>query len=74
MSVISAVVRTPAPFAIVAMLPASVCDIAGSAMKAPLPAFTSITRPSRPSASFFDRIEEAISGIDSTVPVTSRMA
>ena len=44
------------------------------AMKAPLPVLTSSTRPSRPAASFFDRIEAVISGIDSTVAVTSRMA
>ena len=45
-----------------------------SAMKAPEPVFTSSTRPSSPAASFFDRIEAVISGIDSTVAVTSRMA
>ena len=43
-------------------------------MNAPLPTFTSSTSASTPSASFFDMIEEAISGIDSTVPVTSRSA
>jgi hypothetical protein len=31
-------------------------------------------QPSSPAASFFDRIEAVISGIDSTVPVTSRIA
>ena len=43
-------------------------------MKAPLPTLTSSTRPSIPSASFFDMIEAAMSGIDSTVAVTSRSA
>ncbi len=43
-------------------------------MKAPLPTLTSSTSASTPSASFFDMIEEEISGIDSTVPVTSRRA
>ena len=43
-------------------------------MKAPEPVFTSITSPSSPAASFFDRIEAVMSGIDSTVAVTSRIA
>ncbi len=43
-------------------------------MNAPVPVFTSITSPSSPAASFFDRIEAVMSGIDSTVAVTSRMA
>ena len=45
-----------------------------SAMKAARPVLTSITSPSMPSASFFDRIEAVISGMLSTVPVTSRVA
>ena len=45
-----------------------------SGRKAPDPYFTSIANPCRPAASFFDRIEAVISGIDSTVPVTSRIA
>ncbi len=36
--------------------------------KAPEPTFTSLTRPSRPAASFFARIDAAISGIDSRWP------
>ncbi len=44
------------------------------AAKAPVPVLTSITRPFNPAASFFDRMEAVISGMDSTVPVTSRMA
>ena len=45
-----------------------------SGMNAPLPTFTSSTSALVPSAIFFDMIELAISGIDSTVPVTSRSA
>ena len=43
-------------------------------MNAPEPNLTSITSASSPAASFLDRIEATISGIDSTVPVTSRSA
>ena len=43
-------------------------------MNAPLPTLTSSTSASRPSASFFDMMEDAISGIDSTVAVASRSA
>ena len=43
-------------------------------MNAPEPTFTSSTSASVPSAIFFDMIELAMSGIDSTVPVTSRSA
>ena len=43
-------------------------------MNAPEPTFTSSTRASVPSAIFLLMIELAISGIDSTVPVTSRSA
>ena len=45
-----------------------------SFMKAPLPTLTSSTRAPVPSAIFFDMIELAIRGIDSTVPVMSRRA
>ena len=45
-----------------------------SFMNAPLPTLTSSTRAPVPSAIFFDMIELAISGIDSTVPVMSRRA
>ena len=47
---------------------------ATSRMNAPLPTLTSSTRAAVPSAIFLDMIELAISGIDSTVPVTSRSA
>ena len=43
-------------------------------MNAPDPTFTSSTREEVPSAIFLDMIEEAMSGTDSTVPVTSRRA
>ena len=43
-------------------------------MNAPLPTLTSSTNASVPSAIFLLMIDEAISGIDSTVPVTSRSA
>lgn len=43
-------------------------------MKAPVPTFTSRTSEPVPSAIFLDMIEEAMSGIASTVPVTSRSA
>ena len=43
-------------------------------MNAPLPNFTSIANPSSPAASFFDRIDAVMSGTDSTVAVTSRIA
>ncbi len=43
-------------------------------MKAPLPALTSSTSPVSPSASFFDMMLAAMSGMEGTVPVTSRRA
>ena len=45
-----------------------------SCMNAPEPNFTSRTSESVPSAIFFDMMLEAMSGIASTVPVTSRSA
>ena len=43
-------------------------------MNAPLPHLTSNTSVPAPSASFLERIDETMSGIDATVPVTSRSA
>jgi hypothetical protein len=43
-------------------------------MNAPLPVFTSSTSPFSPSASFFDMMLAEMSGMDSTVPVTSLSA
>ena len=74
MSVISAVVLSPAPLATLTRLFASATASSMVAMKAPEPVFTSITRCWSPAASFFDRIDAVMSGIDSTVAVTSRMA
>ena len=74
MSVTSARVRQPAPFATCVRLPASASASSSVAMKAPVPTLTSRTSASRPAASFFERIEAVIRSIDSTVPVTSRMA
>jgi hypothetical protein len=74
MSVISALVRKPAPFATATKLAASSLADAWSAMKAPEPVFTSSTKPCSPAASFLERMEAVISGTDSTVAVTSRMA
>ncbi len=43
-------------------------------MNAPVPTLTSRTSALVDSAIFFDMIELAMSGMDSTVPVTSRRA
>ena len=43
-------------------------------MNAPEPTLTSSTKAPAPSAIFLLMIDEAIRGIDSTVPVTSRSA
>ena len=74
MSVISARVGQPAPVATSTSASASARASCSVAMKAPEPVFTSRTSASRPAASFFDRIEAVMRSIDSTVPVTSRMA
>ena len=74
MSVSSASQASPAPRATPMIARASSMLAARSGMNAPEPALTSITSASRPAASFFDRIEATISGIDSTVPVASRSA
>src|SRR5688500_14295288 len=74
MSVSSATVGRPAPPATSTSARASSSAAARSAMKAPEPNLTSITSASSPAASFLDRIEATIRGIDSTVPVASRIA
>ena len=51
-SVINALVATPAPLPTLTMRSASSTDFSIVGMKAPVPAFTSITRASRPAASF----------------------
>ena len=74
MSVISATVRTPAAWPSPTMVSARRRARSSSGRNAPEPTFTSSTRASVPSAIFFDMIELAISGIASTVAVTSRSA
>ena len=74
MSVSSARVRTPASVPSSTMVRASSRAESTSFMKAPEPTLTSSTRAPVPSAIFLDMIELAISGIASTVPVTSRSA
>ena len=74
MSVSSAVVWHPAPLATATMLSARARPSSAVRMNAPLPNFTSMTRPRRPAASFFDRIEDVMRGMLSTVAVTSRIA
>ena len=74
MRVSRAVVRTPASVPRPTMVRASSCAAGSSRMNAPLPTLTSSTSAAVPSAIFLDMIELAISGIDSTVPVTSRSA
>ena len=74
MSVISASQASPLPRATCTIARASSTLFSRLGMNAPEPALTSITSASSPAASFFDRIEATISGIDSTVPVASRSA
>ena len=66
-------VRVPAPLPTWTMDSASSTDFSYVGMNAPLPALTSMTRASRPAASFLDRIEPVIMATDSTVAVVSRM-
>ena len=74
MAVTSATVRTPAAAPSPTIVRASVRASAGSRMNAPDPVLTSSTSAPAPSAIFLLMIELAISGTDSTVPVTSRSA
>ncbi len=74
MSVRSAEVGSPLPRATSTIDSASSDAAARVGRNAPDPTFTSITSASSPAASFFERIEATISGIDSTVPVASRIA
>ena len=74
MSVSSAAVGRPLPAATSMIVCASSRAWSSSGRKAPEPTLTSITSASSPAASFLERIEATISGIDSTVPVASRMA
>ena len=74
MSVITASARTPARPAMATIASARARAWAWSFMKAPSPHLTSRTSASLPSASFLLMIDEATSGIDSIVAVTSRSA
>ncbi len=74
MLVSRATVLTPASLPRATMVSASSRARASSFMKAPLPTLTSSTSEPVPSAIFLLMIEEAISGMASTVPVTSRRA
>ena len=74
MSVSRATVCTPASVPSATIVSASSRAVARSFMKAPLPTLTSRTSAPVPSAIFLLMIELAISGIASTVPVTSRRA
>jgi len=74
MAVSRAVVRTPWAVPRPTIVRASSRPRSGSGRNAPEPNFTSSTRASVPSAIFLDMIDEAIRGIDSTVPVVSRRA
>ena len=74
MSVSRATVLTPAsvPSATITSASSRACSVVF--MNAPVPTFTSSTSAPVPSAIFLLMIEDAISGIASTVPVTSRSA
>ena len=74
MSVRSATVRTPWACPSPTIVSASLRAESSSGRNAPDPTLTSSTRASVPSAIFLDMIELAISGMDSTVAVTSRRA
>ena len=74
MSLTSAVAGRPAAAATRTRLPASARASATSLMNAPWPVFTSSTSARTPAASFFERMLAVISGTDSTVAVTSRIA
>ena len=74
MSVSNAEQRKPAPLATSTSVRARSRVASNDGRNAPEPTLTSMTRASSPAASFLDRIDATISGIDSTVAVTSRMA
>jgi hypothetical protein len=63
MSVSSADVFVPAPLATATRLSAKASDCSWLGMNAPEPDFTSSTKPSRPAASFLDRIEAVMRSI-----------
>ena len=73
-SVTSAQKRLPAALPISTSICASVFASSSVSISAPLPHFTSNTIFCAPEAIFLDKMEETISGIESTVAVTSRSA
>ncbi len=74
MPVSSASVATPSAFPSSTMVSASSRASAGEVRNAPEPTLTSSSSADVPSAIFLLMMDDAISGIDSTVPVTSRSA
>ena len=74
MSVITARTRLPQCCPMATMRSASRAPSSGVFMNAPEPIFTSSTIECDPAASFLDMMDEAMSGSESTVAVTSRRA
>ena len=74
MSVSRATVGTPIRLPVSTIDRASARASSSVFMNAPLPCFTSSTSASSPSASFLLMMLAVMSGIDGTVPVTSRRA
>ena len=74
MPVTSARIGLPACAPISTIAFASAMESSSVCISAPLPVFTSSTIAPAPLASFLDTMLEAISGMQSTVPVTSRSA
>ena len=74
MSVMTAEVFLPAPSPMATMARASASASSSVFMKAPLPVLTSSTIAALPAASFLLMMEAAMSGMESTVAVTSRSA
>ncbi len=74
MAVMTAVTRRPSDLPVRCRLAASASASASERMNAPLPVLTSNTSASAPSANFFERMLAVMSGMDSTVAVTSRSA
>ncbi len=74
MSEMTATASMPDPWAMSTRARASATASSSSRMKAPAPVLTSMTRASVPEAIFLDMMEPAISGMESTVSVTSRRA
>ena len=74
MSVSSADIGRPAAAAVEIIARASSRPRSGSGSTAPLPNLMSSTSASSPAASFFERMDATMSGRQSTVAVTSRIA